>query len=87
VTLNREITDTIRDAIYMKERKKLAAYYGDLLVLFTRHMCEYDSDQVEFWVQQDYFPSKQCIEVCRDKKNLLAEAKLLEKMNDCKSAI
>ena len=51
VTLNREITDTIRDAIYMKERKKLAAYYGDLLVLFTRHMCEYDSDQVEFWVQ------------------------------------
>ena len=51
MTLNREITDTIRDAIYMKERKKLAAYYGDLLVLFTRHMCEYDSDQVEFWVQ------------------------------------
>ena len=87
VSMNREITDTIRDSIYMKERKKMAEYYQELLVMFTRHMCDYDREQVEFWVEKDYFPTKQCIEICRDKKNLSAEAKLLEKMNDCKAAI
>jgi len=42
--MNREITDTIRDSIYMKERKKMAEYYQELLIMFTRHMCDYDRE-------------------------------------------
>lgn len=87
IKMNKEIADTIRDAIYQPEFKKMADLYKTLLVIFTRRLCEFDRDNVDNWVQQEYFPAKECIEVCREMKNLLAEARLLEKLGDGKAAI
>jgi len=47
---NKEIVDTIRDSIYLPERKKAADLYKTLLVVFTKRLCEYDKDNVEQWV-------------------------------------
>lgn len=87
IKLNKEIADTIRDSIYQPEFKRMADLYKELLIIFTRRLCEFDKDNVDNWVQQEYFPAKECIEVVREKKNLLAEAKLLEKLGDGKAAI
>ena len=56
-------------------------------MIFTKRLCEFEPDSVESWVNKDYFPAKECIEVCREMKNPLAEARLVEKMGDSKAAI
>ena len=60
----------------------MANLYKSFLIIFTRRLCEYEPDQVEDWVNRDYFPAVDCIEVCREMKNPLAEARLVEKMGD-----
>lgn len=65
----------------------MADLYKNLLLILTKRMCDFDKDQVEYWVDRDYFPAQKCLDIVREKKNLLAEAKLLEKLNDCKAAI
>lgn len=42
---------------------------------------------MEYWVEKDYFPTEECLVVVRESKNLLAEAKILEKMNKRTEAI
>ena len=60
----------------------MANLYKSFLIIFTRRLCEYEPEQVEDWVNRDYFPAVDCIEVCREMKNPLAEARLVEKMGD-----
>lgn len=60
----------------------MSELYRQLLIIFTRGLCEFESDCVENWVNRDYFPAKDCIDVCRQMKNPLAEARLVEKMGD-----
>ncbi len=42
---------------------------------------------MEYWVQQDYFPAKECIQISREMKNYMAEARLVEKLGDGSAAI
>ena len=59
----------------------------ELLLIFTRRLCEFEPDNVEYWVQQDYFPIQECIQISRVMKNCMAEARLVEKLGDGTTAI
>lgn len=38
-------------------------------------------------MEKDYFPTEECLDIVKESKNLLAEAKILEKMNKRTEAI
>jgi hypothetical protein len=65
----------------------MANLYRVLIVIFTRRLCEFETDSVDYWVDKDYFPARECIDVCREYKHALAEASLVEKLGDGKTAI
>ena len=73
--------------IFQPEKQRDASLYKSLLIVFTKRLCEYEPDQVDSWVCKDYFPTEDCITVCREMKNSLAEARLVEKLGDGKKAI
>jgi hypothetical protein len=50
-------------------------------------LCELEPESVELWVGLEFFPKKECMEVCRQWRNQLAEAFLMEKLGDGIKAI
>ena len=46
-----------------------------------------EPEHVEYWVSLDYFPTRKCMEVCRQWRNANGEALLMEKFGDGLKAI
>ena len=87
VQMQKQIQDTVRDFIFQPEKQRDANLYKTLLIVFTKRLCEYEPSQVDAWVCKDYFPTEDCITVCREMKNSLAEARLVEKLGDGRRAV
>jgi len=59
-----------------------------MLIIFTRRLFENaDSNFAVSWVSKDYFPTRECLEICRFFENFMAEAVLMEKLGDGMQAI
>lgn len=52
------IENTIKDSIYQPEKKKIADIYTNMLLIFTRRLCEFEETEVVRWVSKDYFPTR-----------------------------
>jgi hypothetical protein len=53
-----------------------------MLIIFTRRLCEFEETSVVRWVSKEFFPWRQCMEICRGLKKYMAEAILMEKLGD-----
>jgi hypothetical protein len=59
-----------------------------MLIIFTRRLFENAESSVAVsWVSKDYFPTRECLEICRFFENFMAEAVLMEKLGDGMQAI
>ena len=88
VTKNeKDIESTIGESAYQHEKQKLTQKYENYLVQFTRLLCQYDKNKVEYWVSKPYFPVNQCLEVCRAQENDRGVAILLMRSGDYQAAI
>ena len=47
-------------------------------------MCELENDDVvlEQWLDKDYFPARECMEVCKEKNKIAAEALFMNNIGD-----
>jgi len=52
-------------------------------------MCELETDDtiLEQWLDKDYYPARECMQVCKDKNKTAAEAMLMTKLGDGMQAI
>lgn len=60
----------------------MADLYELFLTVFTRRLCELEPESVEDWVSLEYFPTRKCMEICRQWRNFNGEALLMEKLGD-----
>lgn len=82
-----EIEKVVLDAPEQPELKPQAELFETYLQIFTVRLCELEPESVELWVGLEFFPKKECMEVCRQWRNQLAEAFLMEKLGDGIKAI
>ena len=70
VTKNeKDIENTINESVYQHEKQRLTLKYESYLVQFTKLLCQFDKNKVEYWVSKAYFPISQCLDVCREQEN------------------
>jgi len=53
----------------------------------TTRLCEHEPENVEKWVEREYFPPRECMEICRSKGMIAAEAFLINKVGDGMQAL
>ena len=51
-----DIESTINESVYQHEKQKITLKYENYLVQFTKLLCQYDKNKVEYWVSKSYFP-------------------------------
>ena len=81
------IKSTIHDVVEQPALQNLTDMYETFLGIFTRRLCELKPIEVEYWVQLEYFPTRKCMEVCRQWRNFNGEALLMERLGDGNKAI
>jgi len=84
-----DIISVVKESIY-QPRPELTSKnhkYQLFLILFTRLLCEYDKKEVEYWVNKDYFPVNECLEVCRNMGHSAGEAALVLRSGNYLEAI
>lgn len=84
-----KIQQVIHESVYSPELQPTAKFYNDLLVILTSRMCELETDDtiLEQWLDKDYYPARECMQVCKDKNKTAAEAMLMTKLGDGMQAI
>ena len=62
----------------------IAQFYSNLLVILVSRLCEFETEEaaVEKWIEKDYIPARECMEVCRDKNKISGQALLMDKIGD-----
>jgi hypothetical protein len=55
----------------------------------TQRLCEFETDDASFekWIDKDYLPTRECMEVCRERSKTAGEAILMNKIGDGMQAI
>lgn len=66
---------------------KLSTLYSQLLSVYTLRLCDLEPESVEAWVKLDFFPTRDCLQICIERKNYEGIAILKEKVGDGKEAI
>lgn len=87
--LEPKIQQVIHESVYSPELQPTAKFYNTLLVILTSRMCELETDDtiLEQWLDKDYYPARECMQVCKDKNKTAAEAMLMTKLGDGMQAI
>jgi hypothetical protein len=60
-----------------------------MLVILTQRLCEFETDEYSFekWMDKDYLPTRDCMEICKERGKLAGEALLINKIGDGMQAI
>ena len=49
------------------------------MTLYTRLLCKYEREKVHEYIKKDYYPVKECLEICMEEKIERAVAELLKR--------
>ena len=59
----------INEATYSNERKAESQRYLKYLILHTQLLCKFDPETVHEYVKKDYYPIKDCLDICKEQED------------------
>jgi len=75
-----KIQRVIEESLFDESIRIDAQRYLKYITLLVERLCEYELENVHLYVKNDYYPIKECLEICTKKGALMAQA-VLHKRN------
>jgi hypothetical protein len=77
-----KIQRAIEESLYDESKRIHAERYIQYLTTLTDLMCQFEKDQVQLFVRNDFYPIKACLDICQKHKAKLACAVLHKRNGD-----